>query len=372
MTDYLREVMLQPQALRSSLANLDFSPLERFAWALKQGVIDRIVVTGMGGSLNSLYPAWLELAAAGLPAYWVDAAELLHSAPAMIGPTTLLFIVSQSGRSAEIVALLEQLKGEDESSSKPLAALLVVTNELDSPLAQSVGWMESIHPGSGIVLPMGVEPELGPSTRSYLASLAINQLAARMLAMYTPTGEPNLGRHLQVLETTIAGMEIYLAKIPQHVQQVGDILGDPQHLVFLGRGASLASALSGALALQEVVKFPAFALQTAEFRHGPLEVAGPELGAVLFAGSETTRKLSWKLFNELKQIGVRALWIQAGEPDSHADALKESIHYLPAASGIGLPLAEFLPCEMIAMHLSRLHGVEPGSFRHIGKVTDRL
>ena len=109
----------------------DFTPLAALVQALNAGRFDRILLTGMGASYYGLYPAWLHLAAAGLPAIWVDTAELVHHAPALVTGRTLLWISSQSGRSAEIVALLRQ------SAANPPAGLIAMTNDLSSPLAQA-------------------------------------------------------------------------------------------------------------------------------------------------------------------------------------------------------------------------------------------
>jgi glucosamine 6-phosphate synthetase-like amidotransferase/phosphosugar isomerase protein len=42
---------------------------------------------------------------------------------------------------------------------------------------------------------------------------------------------------------------------------------------------------------------------------------------------------------------------------------------MPDATGIGAPLAEILPIQLLTLHLANELGVEAGKFRHIGKVT---
>ena len=42
---------------------------------------------------------------------------------------------------------------------------------------------------------------------------------------------------------------------------------------------------------------------------------------------------------------------------------------MPAARGIGLPLAESLPAQLLSVHLGLKTGWEPGTFRYIGKIT---
>src|SRR5512146_1445608 len=101
---YILDILSQPQVLRTALEGFDPTPLEHLGAAIRRGDFDRIVLTGMGGSLYASYQAWLALAKAGLPAMWVDTAELIHHVPGIITPQTLLWLFSQSGKSAEIVS----------------------------------------------------------------------------------------------------------------------------------------------------------------------------------------------------------------------------------------------------------------------------
>src|SRR5689334_1512030 len=98
---YILDILSQPEALQTAIERFDPSPLDPLAAAIQRGDFDRIVLSGMGGSLYASYPTWLTLAAAGLPAIWVDTAELIHHTPGLVASRTLLWLFSQSGKSAE-------------------------------------------------------------------------------------------------------------------------------------------------------------------------------------------------------------------------------------------------------------------------------
>ena len=85
----------------------------------------------MGGSLYACYPAWLLLSNAGLSVLWVDTAELIHHTPALVTSKTLLWIFSQSGKSAEIISAI------DFGRIQKPAALIATVNDLESPLANA-------------------------------------------------------------------------------------------------------------------------------------------------------------------------------------------------------------------------------------------
>ncbi len=355
MNPYLADILSQPQALRLMLENTDLSPLELRHADLASGHYDRLILSGMGASFYALYPAWLRLAAAGLPALWVDAAELIHHAPALLGERTMLWVASQSGRSAEVVSLARL------AQERRPAALLALTNEPHSPLGQVAREWKSGH-----LLPLWAEAEATVSTRTYLNTLALAQLAAQ--ALLSPPQVASLKRDLSAAAGAI---ESYLEQWMGVMQQIDAFLdalapGAPPTIVLIGRGASLASALCGALYLQEAAKTPALGFQAGEFRHGPLEMASPGMGAWVFAGEAGSPawRLNRKLWEDLRKLGVNARLLVAWQKEAEEGYLP-----LPQAGGAGLPLAEIIPAQLLSYRLAERRGVVPGSFRHIDKVT---
>jgi hypothetical protein len=65
---------------------------------------------------------------------------------------------------------------------------------------------------------------------------------------------------------------------------------------------------------------------------------------------------------------MNALWV---EPPGDS-ALTSGSLPMPAAAGIGLPLAEIVPVQLICVHLCLEQGLPPGQFRYIEKVTTDL
>lgn len=363
---YLSDILSQPAALRRALEQADFEPLEPLSWKLEKGRIQRVILTGMGASFYGLYPAWLRLAGAGISAVWVDAAELTQHAPRLIDEYTLVWIASQSGYSGEVVSLLKLLE------ERPPAALLGITNDAGSALGEFL--LRNPSEIGAVLLPLFADPEVTPSTRTYLNTLALSQLAA--LALETPSDRLNrLDLERIRLAHTAETIEAYLADWEKIVSQIAEMFSDfgrksvskPPSLALLGRGASLTSALTGALCLQEAAKIPALGFQAGEFRHGPLEMADENLLVWIFSGERGSPAagLNRLLWNDLRKLNVRA-WL-LGEPEP--DAGGAGWYPIPKASGFGLPLAEIIPVQLLCYVLAREAGFEPGTFRHIGKVT---
>ena len=159
---YLQDILSEPESLRTALDRYAAQTLTDVAARLKRGEFSNVVLTGMGASYCAAYPTWLRLTALPIPVSWVETSELLHYAPGLVNARTLLVVISQSGRSAELLSLIS---GEEVAHP---ALLVGVTNDLESPLAQQ----------AQVVLPIHAGPERTASTRTYLNSLATLPFAA--------------------------------------------------------------------------------------------------------------------------------------------------------------------------------------------------
>lgn len=342
---YVQDILSQPESLRNALAKFDGSSLKPLKEAILGGGFERIILTGMGASLYAAYPAWLTLARAGLPAIWVDSAELIHHARELITSRTLYWLFSQSGRSAEIVSALDF-----DLLPKP-KALIATVNDLESPLAKAAREFSDLS----TCVSIHAEVEKTVSTRTYVNALAVSQLAALAL-----TGVETTAASDAMFETATA-MQTYFESWESRVQQIGKQLGYPKRLVLLGRGSSLAATYTGALILGEAAKYSAVPFQAGEFRHGPLELATRDLSALIFAGPQETRDLNARLLKDLRGYGTAAFWVGA-EP-------QEWRIHIPEVPVIGVPLVEILPVQLLSIHLAQQIGVEPGRFFRSGKVT---
>lgn len=275
----------------------------------------------------------------------MDTAELIHHARELVTSRTLYWVFSQSGRSAEIVSAL------DFGLLPRPAALLATLNDLESPLAKAVMTFD----GPAALTPIHAIVEQTVSTRTYVNSLAVGLLTATVLV-----GGDVPAVH-SALQETAAAMQAYLNDWEAHLQQIGELLGFPKRLVLLSRGVSLATARAGALVLAEAAKYLAVPFQAGKFRHGPLELAGPDLSALVFGGVPETRPLNARLLEDLRGYGVNAFWVGAERQVWQIE--------IPPVPIEGLPLVEILPVQLLSIHLAQQIGVEPGQFFRSGKVT---
>lgn len=343
MNPYLADILAQPDALRRAINAYSPDTFEMITHQLEMGSFDRIVITGMGASYNAAYPAYLQLSNLSIPVMLVNAAELVHYSHGLISSRTLLWLNSQSGRSAELVRLLDKIK------SAPPATIVSFVNDTTSPLALAASACQPIHAGI----------ENAVSTKTYLNMLALNLLAALKLL-----GGDVDGAKKELLDASIA-MEKYVASWQKHRDELDGLVGEFTDLFILGRGASLSTVWNGALISKEAAKSAFEGMHCADFRHGPLELVEPGLVALVFAGPTHTSKLNHSLALEITTLGGRSLWI-----DSAPDAKLPTI-LIPQTSEITLPLVEILPLQMLSLAMADRRWLQAGQFRHIKKVTTK-
>ena len=341
---YIDDILHQPDALRQALDQYPSHKIEHLRDRLAAGEFNRIILTGMGSSYNCAYPPYIKLTHLPSPVLLVNGSELLHSCGGLIDGNTLLWMNSQSGWSAEIVGLLQMV-----ADRRP-ACLLAMTNDLSSPLGQQADL--------AIPIQAGVENAVG--TKTYLNMLALCCLAADQLA----------GGAWQALRQVMFGaaeaIEKYLESWPSRVDAIDQTLGEVNHLLILGRGASLGNVWNGALNCKEAAKYPCEGMHAADFRHGPMELVEAGLAALVLEGNPPTARLNQALAREIIALGGRAYWLAAA-PDDGLPTIR-----LPQVVDESVRmLVEVLPIQLLTLALARRAGLEAGKFRHNQKITDR-
>lgn len=343
---FIAEIAGQPEAIRRAVGGLkdQLSVLERVTSIAPERAL---VFTGMGSSYFACHPAISELAGAGVAAVHVDSSELLHFRSNILPAAGLLVVVSQSGESAEVVRLVEHLV---HVADGPL--VLAVTNGLDNALARL----------ADVVLDTRAGEEVGPSTMTFAAALVVLASVGRVL-MGTPVAD--VVRDLtEGADRAAVAIEELLARTAL-ADELAAWLGDRPTSVILGRGPARAASEMGALTLKEAVGMPIESLQTAQFRHGPLELAGPDLAALIIATEPETRDLDVRLAEELADVGAAAL-VVVEDGDVPIDVTRIAIG--PLDRGLA-PTVSIVPAQLLAWKLAVLQGRPPGSYVRASKVT---
>lgn len=330
--NYLRDILAQPRALEDTVAGLAAAP------ALAQFTgFDQIVLTGMGASFHALQPLLVRLVQHGFHAIALETSELIHYFDAALVPHALLIAVSQSGRSVEIVRLLDLASGRVRT--------IGVTNTPESPLAARAD--------ATVLTRAGVESSV--SCKTFVTTvLALEWLGAALCG----AGRSELE---ETLRHAAPAAEAYLANWEAHAAALTSLLEGIRAIFVTGRGASMAAAGTGGLILKESAHFHAEGMTCSAFRHGPYEMSGPDALMLAFAGDPRTTGLNENLVRDVRNAGGKAYMVG---PQSDLPAFR-----IPDVAPAIRPVLEMLPVQIISLALAALAGLEPGNFKLLTKVT---
>ena len=336
-TPYLDDILSQANVLSPAIAQMSIACRSGDLSKMLSGqTFSRFVLTGMGSSYWALHPLYQRLLAAGRDTWLVETSELIYYNLALLKrEQTLVVAASQSGASAEIVRLVETCRSQ--------CNLIGLTNEPGSPLGSR----------STVALVYGVGHEASVSCKTYTASLAAQSLVGDLLL-----GHP-LCSH--ALEAAARSASAYLANWQAYVQHLKIVLDGVRQIYLVGRGASLAAAGTGGLVIKEATQLPAEGMSSAGFRHGPLEMIGPETFVLIFAGAAPTLDLNTCLYQEINERGGRAGLVQMGP--------KEEAFTFSQVAEVALPMLEILPVQLMTLALGDLLDHPIGVLHYSTKVT---
>jgi glucosamine--fructose-6-phosphate aminotransferase (isomerizing) len=318
---YLEDILAQPENLARSH--------ETFTEAL-QGTdlstfdADSLVLTGMGSSYFAAMSAACGLRAAGRPAFALSATELLEPGGNLLGAAYVG--ISQSGKSAETV----------EGLSRVSAPRLSLTNDESGPLADL----------ADVALPLGSARDTAIATLTYTATLSAT--AALVDSLGAPLDFDWSRLPALVSET--------LEESAPVANEAAELFGDMDVLDCVARGSSLASAAESALLLREAVRIPAAYMDTLQYLHGPIEVAEPGRGCIVFGSGREGR-----LAEDLASYGVAVLLITEASVERTHNLLVLRMPEMPDALA---PILQIIPVQLLTYRMAHARGLSAHGFRH--------
>jgi glutamine---fructose-6-phosphate transaminase (isomerizing) len=340
MTHFLQDILRQPEELQRVIELLGGdlrASLQRASEIIKRA--RHVYFTGIGASWNAALGAGALFHREGFPVYLLDASELLYST--RIPAESVVVILSRSGRSAEILQLLEK-------AQTAAARVVGITNFAEGGLAQRAD--------IAIVLP--VDPDHGISTNTYISLAAgATALAATVSGTFDAAFVLDLLRAIDKTKEKIPFWREQLAK--------SFWLQPGATYYFLARGSSLASSNEAQLLWEEAVKMPAVALGTDAFRHGPQEAVTSGIRVGIWI-DDHTREADYAVARDLRSLGAVVMAIGSALPADSGDLRIEFPHW-PAGWRF---LMNILPAQLAAERLAALSGVDCDAFRYASYVVE--
>jgi glucosamine--fructose-6-phosphate aminotransferase (isomerizing) len=303
----------------------------------------QIVLSGMGVSYNVCLPLSNYFAGRGIVAPVIETAELLYFQNEVLREGTTLILVSRSGESVEATKALALARERG-------CPVIGVVNVEGSTIAR-----EATH-----TLEMHSAADQLPSIQTYSGSIAV------LLLLGAAFAEELDGPIRGDLETTAGLLSKWAADWMHFSGGWPGFFANNPPIYVLGRGNALPSALTGALLLQEVVKIPAIAMSSAQFRHGPVEVVDEQQHVIVFGTAAKTRELDEALAERLVDMGAHLRWIGPAPVSSKVQQLCEWPAHVPE---LFIPLLDAVPMQIAAYETARWHGLTIGDLKFATPVT---
>jgi glucosamine--fructose-6-phosphate aminotransferase (isomerizing) len=305
-----------------------------------------IVIAARGSSDNvARYGKYLLGAVTGLPVALATPSLLtIYNQSLRLG-NTLVIGISQSGQSPDIVAVLAE-------GDRNGALTMAVTNDLESPLAQSAEHCIDLH--------IAGEQSIA-ATKTYMASLtALAMLAAKL--------EANQDR-FRSLDRVPDLLSVIISK-GKTIQDAAKRYHQMDACVVIGRGYNYATAFEIALKFKELAYILAEPYSSADFWHGPVALVEDGFPVIAVVPESPTAGELMELLAHLRSRGADLVILS---PKKDALTLAETLIVLPADVPEWLsPIVSVVPGQYFALGLTLAKGLDPDRPRGLRKVTRTL
>jgi len=324
------------------LGGLNLSPLE-----LSQ--IRQIHLIACGTSFHAaLIGKYMIEDMARIPVHAEYASEYHYRNP-VVPEGTLVFVISQSGETADTLAALREAKSKG-------ARVLGITNMVGSTIARESDGGSYIHAGSEI----GVA-----STKAFTSQVTILFLLAVLLGRQRTFSTAHGLEYIAELEKIPAKIERILTQ-NDRLREIAASIMDCPNALYLGRGINYPVGLEGALKLKEISYIHAEGYPAAEMKHGPIALIDEAMPVVAIAPRDPLYQKIHANLQEVRSRKARLITI-ATDGDSDLQSLSEHVIYIPDTLQNLQPLLTVIPLQLLAYHVADLKGFNVDQPRNLAK-----
>ncbi|MBT4153351.1 MAG: glutamine--fructose-6-phosphate transaminase (isomerizing), partial [Candidatus Magasanikbacteria bacterium] len=296
--------------------------------------IDRVIFIACGtASFAGVVGKYAFERLVGIPAEMDVASEFRYRDP-IINENTLVFVISQSGETADTLAALREAKRRG-------AFVRGIVNVVGSTIARESDGGTYIHAG----------PELAvASTKAYTNMVATILLYAIQFGRSRKTSLASGQRLIHAMMDVPEKMQAILAQ-SDAIKKMAEEYVDAKDFFFLGRGVNVATALEGSLKLKEITYIHSEAYPGGEMKHGALALVDEQFPTIAIM---TKNSLYEKMRNNIEEVRARngKVIIIATEGDEHAKELADHVIYVPKTMELIEPLINHVPLQLFAYHMA--------------------
>lgn len=332
MQNFEREIKQQPEIIRSILSkHLENDSVINFP---DFPVAAKVTLIASGTSKNSCdFAAYFFEQIAKIPAKAEYASEILEKEP-VLDENDLVIFVSQSGKSADVVAAFEKVK-------RTAAKTLAVVNVEDSPLAKGADYQIFMEAGEELAI---------PATKSFSATVVKLFL---LVLRFTQKKGIDIQKLIDEIKALPDAMEfVFSSGVGAQIAKNFDAK------IFLGRGLCYFALNESGLKLKEAALVNTTCFPLGEYVHGHMVTLDSK--ASILAVSFT--------FEEIHPVNLNLIERIKNNYNPSMMLLTEENFALK--SKFLTPLLVVVLHQVIASELAKIKGLNPDKPTGLKKVTE--
>jgi glucosamine--fructose-6-phosphate aminotransferase (isomerizing) len=353
----LKEIMEQPRALEDTFTSrLDPRTgevaLEGRFWEtpfLKR--FKKITILAMGTSYYAgLVGKFLLEKYLRVPVEVDNASEFRYRNP-VLGPDSLVLVITQSGETVDTLVALREAKSKG-------AKVVTICNVMGSSATREA---------DGVLLTRA-GPEIGvASTKAFTTQLGALWLVTLYLAKIRKSLSPKTLRLLSENLSQIPRAMGIVLKQRKTIEKIAKIYASYFNFLYIGRGIEFPIALEGALKLKEISYIHAEGYPGGEMKHGPIALIDSKMPVVAIA-LESSGSYE-KILNNMEEVKARSGRLIALVEKGDSEAARKANHVIevPRLGEDFAPLVTVLPLQLLAYEIAKNKKREIDQPRNLAK-----
>ncbi len=308
-----------------------------------------IVACGTSYHAGLLAKYWLEQIS-GISCQVDIASELRYRSP-VIPEDTLLVLISQSGETADTLAVLRDIE------KKNLSGSLAICNVPVSSLVREAQLAFLTHAG----------PEIGvASTKAFTTQLLALLMLALVLGRRRALTSEQCQSILQAMRSLPERVETVLA-LDESIKVMAQKFAKAHHALFLGRGIHYPVVMEGALKLKELSYIHAESYPAGELKHGPLALVDDSMTVVAVVPNDHLLPKMLSNLHEVSARGGKLLLFVDSQVTLPSDIEAEVIYVPVPENSVLSPLLFTIPLQLLAYHVAVEKGTDVDQPRNLAK-----
>lgn len=350
----LKEIHEQPSAVRDTINHritdgmpdfsndgIDMEQLKKYR---------QIFIVGCGTAMHAgMVGKYVIEKLARIPVIVDIASEFRYREP-LITERDLLIVISQSGETADTLAVLRLAKEVN-------AATMAIVNVVGSSIAREADMVIYTHAG----------PEISvASTKAYMVQISVMYLLAFELAYLNGAISMEMCRRLTEELKSMPDIIEETLELKDTCSYVASKLMNAESLLYIGRGLDYALSMEGSLKLKEISYIHSESYAAGELKHGTISLITDGMPVIAVA---TQKKLIEKTISNIKEVkarGAKVVLICADGVEVGQD-VADYIIRLPQVDEQLMPMVAAAPLQLIAYYTSVLKGNDVDKPRNLAK-----